>query len=98
MSKKNTSILIFLDSEGKIKQIPVRNRTKIPVLSYLAGKFETSRDYTEKEVNRIIDEWHTFNDYFILRRLLVDHNMLNRTPDGTRYWVAEEKKASHDDV
>ncbi len=90
MSKKNTDISIFLTSEGKIKQIPVPNRTKIPVLNYLAGKFETGRDYSEKEVNRIIDEWHTFNDYFIIRRLLIDYNLLNRTPNGTRYWVVEE--------
>jgi hypothetical protein len=68
---KSASISVFLDKDGKIERIPVPNRTKIPLLAYLAGKFEENRDYTEKEVNKIISDWHTFNDYFILRRLLV---------------------------
>lgn len=90
MSHKNVNINAFLDDTGKIKQIPVPSRTKVPVLKYLAGKFEPGRDYSEKEVNRIIDAWHTFNDYFILRRLLVDHGLLGRVPDGSRYWVVQE--------
>jgi hypothetical protein len=97
MSTKSTNISAFLDEEGKIRQIPVPNRTKAPVLQYLAGKFEAGRDYKEKEVNSIIDAWHTFNDYFILRRLLVDYNLLARTPDGSRYWVVEESISQKED-
>ncbi|MGE5678343.1 MAG: DUF2087 domain-containing protein, partial [Pseudomonadota bacterium] len=69
-------------------------RTRIPVLAHLAGKFEEGRIYREKEINGIINEWHTFRDYFILRRLLVDYGFLSRTTDGARYWVSkkEEKK------
>jgi hypothetical protein len=32
------------------------------MLAYLADKFKAGRDYTGKEVNAIIDEWHTFGD------------------------------------
>lgn len=96
MSSKNTDISTFLDHEGKIIRIPVPNRTKIPVLNYLAGKFEKGRDYSEKEVNKIIGTWHTFNDYFILRRLLIDYQLLNRTPNGAKYWVIEEKPEDKD--
>lgn len=93
-TKKKINISVFLDDAGKIKQIPAPNRTKIPVLAYLAGKFEEDRIYSEKEVNGIIDAWHTFGDYFILRRLLIDYNFLERTLDGAKYWVAkiEDKK------
>lgn len=87
-----TSIAVFLDSDGRIKQFPVPNRTKVPVLAYLAEKFEAGRDYTEKEVNAIIDAWHTFGDYFLLRRSLIDYAYLMRVPDGSRYWVNEEKR------
>ena len=87
---KSTSIAAFLDKDGKIEQIPVPARTRIPLLRYLAEKFETGRDYTEREVNVTIAAWHTFNDYFILRRLLVDHGFLARVPDGSRYWRPEE--------
>lgn len=88
----NTNIAVFLDGDGKITRIPVPNRTKIPVLQYLAGKFEENRDYTEREVNCIIAAWHTFNDYFILRRLLIDYEFLCRVPDGSRYWKLGKKE------
>lgn len=94
MSKaKKVNIGVFLDDEGKIKQIPAPNRTKIPVLAYLAGKFERGRVYSEKEVNRIINQWHSFGDYFILRRLLIDYELLARTPDGAEYWVVLREEA-----
>jgi hypothetical protein len=100
MSHKNkgTNISVFLDGEGRIKQIPVPNRTKMPVLAYLAGKFEKERQYSEKEVNKIIDMWHTFNDYFILRRLLVDYRFLDRTPNGAKYWVIENGETDEMDL
>lgn len=85
-------ISVFLNEDGKIKQVPVRHKAKIPVLAYLSGKFEKGRIYSEKEVNQIIGRWHTFNDYFILRRLLVDHSFLARTSDGAKYWVVEKEQ------
>lgn len=88
--KKKTNISVFLDNTGRIVQIPVPNRTKIPVLAYLASKFDEERIYNEKEINKIINVWHTFGDYFILRRLLVDYKFLKRTPDGAKYWVVEK--------
>lgn len=95
--KKKINISAFLDDDGKIVQVPAPNRTRIPALAYLAGKFEENRIYSEKEINEIINKWHTFGDYFILRRLLVDHGFLARTTDGARYWVIKEAEAKEDD-
>lgn len=89
-SKRNTNISVFLDEKGRIKQWPAHGRTRIPVLNYLCGKFEKGKTYTEKEVNQIIDEWHTFGDYFLLRRALIDYKFMARTPNGSQYWVVEE--------
>jgi len=86
-SKRNDNIAVFLDDFGRIVRIPVPNRTKIPVLAYLAEKFDKERMYNEKEVNCLINEWHTFGDYFILRRLLIDYKFLERTANGSTYWV-----------
>lgn len=91
MGKKKTNISAFLDVTGKITQLPVPNRTKVPVIDYLASKFENERIYNEKEVNEIINTWHTFGDYFILRRLLVDYRFLERTPNGEKYWVIKKE-------
>lgn len=76
----------FLDDSGKIIQLPQKLKIRVAVLSYLAEKFEENRDYTEKEVNAICDDWHTFGDYFVLRRELVDFGLLFREATGSRYW------------
>ncbi len=88
-TKRNTDISVFLDAEGRIKQWPAHDKARIPVLEYLCGKFEKGRTYTEKEVNEIIDRWHTFGDYFLLRRSLIDYRFMVRKIDGSQYWVAE---------
>ena len=81
----------FLDSEGKINKWPTRKEYKLEVLTYLAGKFEPGRAYREKEVNEIIESWHSFRDYFLLRRELINNKLLFRTRDGSKYWREEEK-------
>ena len=96
-AKKKGNISAFIDEAGKIVQIPVPNRTKIPVLAYLAGKFEEDRIYSEKEINKIITAWHTFGDYFILRRLLIDYRFLERTPNGEKYWVRKTENEKEGD-
>lgn len=95
---KEKQISAFLDDSGKIKQVPSPSRTKIPVLSYLAAKFEAERTYSEKEVNSIINEWHTFGDYFLLRRLLIDYKFMERTPNGERYWLTIKEVKKEGDI
>lgn len=94
MEQKNI-INRFLDETGKIKQLPEKNTYRIEILGYLAEKFESNRNYTEKEVNSLCDEWHTFSDYFILRRELVDNGLLCREPSGSRYWKPLQAESNH---
>lgn len=79
----------FLDDSGKITQLSQKKKVRVEILRYLAEKFETNHNYTEKEVNAICEEWHTFKDYFILRRELIDNGLLCREPNGSRYWKAK---------
>lgn len=90
-TKKEVNMSAFLDKDGKIKQWPASSRAKTAVVGYLAGKFEKGRSYNEKEVNEIIKAWHTFGDYFILRRSLIDYKFLERTPNGAEYWVTPKE-------
>ena len=82
-------VLRFLEGE-KIRQLPVKRAHKLLVLKYLASKFEIGIEYTEGQVNAIIDDWHTFGDYFILRRELIDSDLLKRLPNGSKYWRETE--------
>ncbi len=90
------SITMFLDNEGRIKQFPAKGEAKRAVLTYLAEKFSCGRDYTQKEVNAIISDWHTFGDYYLLRRELIDAGLLGRVRDGSRYWKEKPEEISQD--
>ena len=82
----------FVDEQGKIKQLPSKREPRCKVLEYLAVKFSSDIDYTEKEVNAIIDHWHTFSDYFLLRREMVENKFLYRETDCSRYWKEKEQQ------
>ena len=82
----------FLDENGKIKQLPAKQTMKELVYDYLAEKFSNDVMYTESDVNSIINQWHTFGDYFILRRGLIDSGLLNRLPDGSKYWKHKKEE------
>lgn len=86
MIEKRINIKQFLDTAGKIIQLPQKQKARCALLEYLADKFEPDCNYTEKEVNEICNQWHTFGDYFILRRELIDNGLLCRECDGSRYW------------
>jgi hypothetical protein len=79
----------YLDEDNKIKIWPSKKVLKTEVLAYLAEKFEPGVFYAEKEVNEIIKAWHTFGDFFLLRRELIDKKFLSRTQDGSKYWKEE---------
>jgi GNAT superfamily N-acetyltransferase len=76
----------YLDNKGIIKIWPSKRTDKLIVLKYLVKAFQYNKFYTEKEVNRLIDENHSFNDYFLLRRELIDNKLLYRTRNGAKYW------------
>lgn len=56
------------------------------VVDFVATRFEIGRDYTEKEVNALIQAHFDDKDHVGLRRALFESGHLNRTPDGARYW------------
>ena len=74
-----------LDEQGRVKVWPKKHARKDAVIQYLAEKFEYDRVYTEKEVNALLDEWHTFGDYFLLRRSLIEYGLLTRDAYGREY-------------
>jgi len=81
----------FLDSEGKLHSYPARFKKQAFALCYLASKFEPGVRYTEKEVNQLLNKWHTFEDWATLRRDLCDRRFLGREPNGSCYWLEEEQ-------
>ena len=83
----------YLDDEGKLKSMPGKKQKKKleAMLIYLATKFEFDKEYTEMQVNEIINAQTAFRDPATMRRLMWGSGLLKRTLDGTAYWRSKSK-------
>ncbi|SMC16369.1 hypothetical protein SAMN02745134_00061 [Clostridium acidisoli DSM 12555] len=86
----------YLDNMGRLKIYPSKKKYKLLALMFLATKFEKGVIYTEKEVNEIIDNVHTFNDRCLIRRELFNNRFLGRTNDCSKYWLEETQPILRD--
>ena len=65
---------------------PKKPSAKQDVIEWLSTKFKFQKQYSEKEVNKIIKQNHSFNDIALLRRELISNKFLSRKKDGSIYW------------
>lgn len=79
----------FLDGAGRITALPAKRKMKLHALVVLSEKFIGGRVYTEKEVNAVINEWHTYGDPVTWRRELCDHKILLRDDYGKEYRLSD---------
>lgn len=69
----------------RLERIPVKQKKKVAVLNLIATQFKAGVEYTEKEVNAILQE--IYPDYVTLRRYLIEYGYMDRTVNGSCYWV-----------
>lgn len=77
----------YLLADGRLREVPLGAKKLQAVLRYLAQAFEPGQRYTEKQVNETLARFH--NDTSGLRRDLVDGGFLQRTSNGSQYWLTE---------
>ena len=65
---------------------PKKRSDKQIVIEWLSLKFQFGKEYSEKEVNNIIEAHHSFNNIALLRRELISKRLLKRKDDGSKYW------------
>ena len=70
----------------EITRWPKKKSDKEYIIQYLSEKFHSGKEYSEKEVNQIIDRHHNFNDIPLLRRELISKKYLTRKNNGSLYW------------
>lgn len=71
--------------DGPLSIFPLKQKRKVAVLRHIVGRFELNRNYTEKEVNAVLKE--IYPDYVLIRRSLIEHGLMDRSNDGSAYWV-----------
>ena len=79
----------FLDANGKLTAFPAKRKMKLYALLYLSQKIPADTDFSEREINDILLDWHAFADPATLRRELYDYRFLDRSRDGKVYHLAE---------
>lgn len=84
----------YLDNDGKFGRMPGKKQKKkvALMLEFLAEQFELGVQYTEMEVNTILNQHHSFKDPATLRRLMFGSKLLDRTLDGKAYWRTTDNK------
>ena len=84
----------YIDPKGKFDRMPGKRQKKklAAMLQFLAEQFVEGIKYSEKEVNEILNQHHSFNDPATLRRLLFGSRLINRTLDGRSYWLTTAEK------
>ena len=81
----------YYDEQGLLIRYPSKKPLRQPILSKMAESFLFGRDYTEKEVNAVIQAHIAFSDIELIRRELIEGQYLARLRDGSKYWRMETK-------
>lgn len=77
--------------EGRLSLWPSKYSHQVPCLWVLWSRVPPRTDFTEREVNAILTAQHDFGDFALLRRELVNHKLLERTPDCRVYRRVERQ-------
>ncbi|CQR71831.1 hypothetical protein SOV_06230 [Sporomusa ovata DSM 2662] len=84
-NKKILSTCFKQGLSGPLTLFPLKEKKRVAILRHLLTNFELGKTYTEKEVNSILQQFYP--DYVLLRRYLIDYGFMDRTQDGSSYWV-----------
>lgn len=84
-SEKILSLYFKHGLDGRLETFPLKEKKRVAILKHLLKDFAHNKTYTEKEVNDILKKY--YDDYVLLRRLLIDYGFMDRSQDGNSYWV-----------
>jgi hypothetical protein len=76
--------------DGPLKTFSMKEKHKVAVIRQLIKRFEPDRFYSEKEVNEILKG--AYEDFATIRRYLIEYGLMERKPDGSRYWVKKDEE------
>jgi predicted transcriptional regulator len=77
----------YTRKDGTLKTIPAQRKKLEAVLRYIVRAFEPGKRYSEKQVNKILGQYH--EDMASLRRELVGSGLMQRAGGGGDYWRTE---------
>lgn len=95
--KSNSEIQLFVnffDKEDRLKSIPGQKKKKLVLLEYLISKLNAENQYTEKEINAFIKQYH--DDFCTIRREFIVQGFMDREDNmyrinGREMWTKWEE-------
>lgn len=69
----------------KLKVFSPKEKKKIVILKKISTLFKSGVNYSEKEVNAILEA--VYDDFATIRRYLIEYGYMNRTKDCRTYWL-----------
>ncbi len=87
----SSSLQPFVDSSGRLIQMPKREKKRIEALQWVAAGLPRGVDKSETEMNAVLREVN--DDVAMLRRYLVDYGFIDR-PEPGRYRLPDEPRSS----
>ncbi len=78
LTEEETSKIIrsFIESNGKLKQLPAQRKKRLILLAYMLRELSHGKQYTEKEINEHILRYH--EDFASIRREFVMSHFMYR--------------------
>lgn len=70
---------------GGLTKFPPKEKQRLVVIREIANSIDCQTTYSEKELNELLKEIH--DDYVLIRRYLIEYGFLDRTADGSEYWL-----------
>ncbi len=91
LADKYQALKRYMNAEGQFTLMHGKRQKNMQalMLEYLSQMFESGTQYTEPQVNDILNQHHTFNDAASLRRLMFGKKLIDRTIDGRAYWLRD---------
>ncbi|HDR3650185.1 TPA: DUF2087 domain-containing protein [Bacillus anthracis] len=91
---RDTTIRNFFDKEDRLKSIPGQKKKKLVLLEYLISKLNAENQYTEKEINAFIKQYH--DDFCTIRCEFTVQGFMDREDNmyrinGRKMWTKWEE-------
>ena len=74
-----------LDPKGSLQRWPSKRGDQLLALWVVWWQLPGDTQMSEMELNGLLRGWHDYEDHALLRRELVDLDLMRRTPDGRVY-------------
>jgi len=71
--------------EAKLKKFPLKEKQRLIILREIMKSIDNEVIYSETALNDLLKP--IYEDYVLIRRLLIEYGFIDRKDDGSEYWV-----------